>query len=324
MTKAPVKKAATNGNGSTFKPAVRENIVPFIGLAGGTGSGKTKSALRLARGLVGKDGKIAAADTEGRRMSYYASHEQFDVTDVLPPFRPEVFRKLAEDAEAGGYGCLIIDSFSHEWSGDGGVVEWHEEELQRFAGDDEKARDKNNMRAWIKPKAEHKHMINSFLQRRIPIIFCFRAEEKVKPRTGGGIEQLGWQPIGDSRFMYELTTLITLSNEAPGVVNYKLPRKINEDHLGYFPDGQLITEEAGVKLAAWARGAPDKVTDGVTKLLARIKEQKTVKAVNEIMQEEQVLKQVQYLLKNRPGEHARLFDVKNSHALFLKNQGATG
>ena len=37
----------------TFRPAKRENAPVLIGLAGGTGSGKTYSALRLARGPDG-------------------------------------------------------------------------------------------------------------------------------------------------------------------------------------------------------------------------------------------------------------------------------
>jgi hypothetical protein len=316
-------KQETNGKATTFKfaPAKRENINVFVGLAGGTGSGKTKSALRLARGLVGPTGRIAAGDTEGRRMSYYATQEKFDVTDIDPPFTSDRFRTLAEDAETNDYDCLIIDSMSHEWAGDGGVLEWHDKELDKFAGDDEKARDKQNMRAWIKPKSAHKAMVNSFLQRRIPIIFCFRAEERVKPISGGGVQQLGWQPIGDQRFMFELTTLITLSNANPGVVDYKLPRKIHEDHLGYFPDGGLITEKAGEYLAAWAKGAPDRITLGVTDLLKRIKEQDTVEKVNKIMQEPQVLKQKAWLMKNRPAEWKRLASITEAWRAHLSGGG---
>ena len=37
----------------TFRPALREAIPLLIGVAGGTGSGKTFSALLLARGIAG-------------------------------------------------------------------------------------------------------------------------------------------------------------------------------------------------------------------------------------------------------------------------------
>ncbi|MBF0186198.1 MAG: ATP-binding protein, partial [Magnetococcales bacterium] len=39
---------------------------------GGSSSGKTYSALRLARGLVGPQGKIGVIDTENRRALFYA------------------------------------------------------------------------------------------------------------------------------------------------------------------------------------------------------------------------------------------------------------
>jgi hypothetical protein len=110
------------------------------------------------------------------------------------------------------------------------------------------------MSAWIKPKMAHKAMISSFLQRRIPIVFCMRAEEKTGVGPGGKPVALGWTPIGDPRFMFELTTMITLANDKPGRVNYDLPRKIQRQHLHLFPDGELIGEEAGAQLAAWARG----------------------------------------------------------------------
>ena len=230
-----------NRQAFTFAPAKRAGVGLFVGVAGGTGSGKTFSALRIARGIAGPKGRIAAIDTEAKRMSHYAGRFEFDTTDMAPPFRPERFAQAAADAEKAGYAVLVIDSMTHEWAGEGGILDWHDE----LKGDDER----QNMRAWIKPKTAHKAMIGSLLQRRIPIVFCFRAEEKIKVGPGGKPEPQGWTPIGDSRFMFELTTMLTLSNEAPGIVSYKLPRKIQEQHLPFFPDGQPITERAGEQLA---------------------------------------------------------------------------
>lgn len=305
----------------TFAPAKRSGVGLFVGVAGGTGSGKTFTSLRIARGIAGPAGKIAAIDTEAKRMSHYSDRFQFDVTDMAPPFRPERFAQAAEDAERAGYAVLVIDSMTHEWAGEGGVLEWHDE----LKGNDEK----RNMVAWIKPKVAHKAMIGSFLQRRIPIVFCFRAEEKVKVGAGGKPEPQGWTPIGDSRFMFELTTMLTLSNEAPGIVNYRLPRKIQEQHLGTFPDGQHITERAGEQLAAWARGddigtaqstaaQADRTKTIVDDLIARIKAAPSVDAVNAIFQEETIQKQVAWLLDKRPDEHARLYVAANAKRAELE------
>ena len=296
-----------------FKPAKRQGVGLFVGIAGGTGSGKTYSALRLAKGIAG--GKaIAAVDTEGRRMSHYASDFAFDVTDMLAPFRPERFADAAKAAEAKDYGVLLIDSFSHEWAGEGGVLEWHDE----IKGDDEA----KNMRAWVKPKMAHKAMINSFLQRRIPIVFCMRAEEKTGVDSRGKPIAMGWTPIGDSRFMFELTTMITLANDKPGRVNYDLPRKIQRQHLHLFPDGELIGEEAGQQLAAWARGddiggvgpsGKSKAEQVVDALITDVQAAKTGDQVNVVLTGEKAAKQIAWLLDKRPEEHARLYRAVNAH-----------
>lgn len=296
-----------------FKPAKRAGVGLFVGVAGGTGSGKTYSALRLAKGIAGGS-RIAAVDTEGRRMSHYASDFDFDVTDMLAPFRPDRFADAAKSAEAGGYGVMVIDSFSHEWAGEGGVLAWHDE----LMGDNEK----KNMSAWIKPKTAHKAMINSFLQRRIPIVFCMRAEEKTGVGPGGKPIAMGWTPIGDPRFMFELTTMITLANDKPGRVNYDLPRKIQRQHLHLFPDGELISEEAGAQLAAWARGddiggvgpsGKSKAEQAVDRLIDDIQKAATAGGIAEVLMDEKAAKQIAWLQEKRPEEHARLMRAVSAH-----------
>lgn len=292
-----------NRQAFTFAPAKRAGVGLFVGVAGGTGSGKTFSALRIARGIAGPSGKIAAIDTEAKRMSHYAGRFAFDTTDMAPPFRPERFAQAAADAEKAGYAVLVIDSMTHEWAGEGGVLDWHDE----LKGDDER----QNMRAWIKPKTAHKAMIGSLLQRRIPIVLCFRAEEKIKVGPGGKPEPQGWTPIGDSRFMFELTTMLTLSNEAPGIVSYKLPRKIQEQHLPFFPDGQPITERAGEQLAAWARGDDpvDKAVAIADALIAAVTAAASDEAIAECLSGEREAKQIAALKGRRPELFARLNDA---------------
>lgn len=282
-----------------FAPARRQGVGLFVGVAGGTGSGKTYSALRLARGIAGPEGKIAAIDTEARRMSHYDKFFRFDVADMQPPFRPERFAQAAQDAETAGYAVLVIDSFSLEWMGEGGVLEWHDE----IKGGDEK----KNMSAWIKPKTAHKAMIASFLQRRIPLVLCMRAEEKVKVGAGGRPEPMGWMPIGDQRFMYELTTMLTLANDAPGIVNYKLPHKVQEQHRPFFRDGAHITEEAGAMLAAWARGEDvDRPAEIADALIAAVNAAATEEALLEALAGDTEAKQMAWLKAKRPELFAKV------------------
>lgn len=244
----------------SFRPAVRENVGLLIGLAGGTGSGKTFSAMRLAQGIAG-DKPFALIDTEARRGLHYADRFKFDHAELNPPFRPAAYTEAILAAEKAGYPVIVIDSFSHEHAGEGGLLDWHEEELNRMAGDDWKRREAVKMAAWIKPKTQHKAMVQRLLQVRCHLIFCFRAEEKVEMIREDGKTKIvpkksrigldGWIPICEKNLPFELTCSFLLTADKPGVPQ---PIKLQEQHRDLFPAGEPITEAAGQRLATWARG----------------------------------------------------------------------
>lgn len=238
-----------------FRPAVREQVGLLIGLAGASGSGKTFSAMRLAQGIVGEGKRFAVIDTEARRALHYADRFQFDHMDMKPPFRPDAYSDAIAAADQAGYGAILIDSFSHVWAGEGGVLDWQEEELNRMAGQDWAKRERVKMAAWIKPKGGHKRMVQKLLQTRAHLIICLRAEEKTKIERGPDGKQLivpmGFQPICDKSFPFELTCSALLYPDKPGVPEWL---KLQEQHRPAFPPGQPITEESGKALAAWATG----------------------------------------------------------------------
>src|ERR1700690_4350275 len=100
-----------------FKPAIRESVGLLIGLAGGTGSGKTFSAMRLASGIAG--GKpFAVIDTEAGRAKHYADQFKFDHGDMKPPFSPAAYADAIAAADSGHYPVIVVDSFSHEHAGE--------------------------------------------------------------------------------------------------------------------------------------------------------------------------------------------------------------
>ncbi|GMA75824.1 hypothetical protein GCM10025880_22410 [Methylorubrum aminovorans] len=223
---------------------------------GGTNSGKTFSALRLARGIAGPGGKVAVLDTEGGRTLHLKEAFAFDANVMDPPFRPERFAQAALAAEQAGYDALVIDSFSMEWVGLGGVLDWQGQELQRMAGDDFRKQERMKMASWIKPKTAHKAMVYSLLQRRIPIIFSIRGEESVKPGEAGEKPTKIFKSVCNSQFPYEVTVSFRLETERKGYVDLSDPRsyKMEGAHEGIFRNGDRISEEHGAALAAWARG----------------------------------------------------------------------
>ncbi|WP_416192964.1 AAA family ATPase [Nitrobacter sp. TKz-YC01] len=232
----------------TFAPAKREHVSLLIALAGASGSGKTYSALRLANGMA-PNGKIAFIDTEARRGLHYADQFQFIHADMRPPFRPERFVEGIRAAEAAGADVVVIDSFSMEYDGEGGIMDWADE-LERGG-----TKSPGN---WKVPKGAHKKLMNALLQCRASIIFCLRADEKIRigkdERGRTVVEPLGWMPICEKRFIFEMTASFTLTPDRPGIPNFNLPHKLQSQHRAMFSDRVPIGEDAGKALADWARG----------------------------------------------------------------------
>lgn len=231
-----------------FKPAVREAAKVLIGLCGSSGSGKTLSALKLATGL---GGPIAFVDTEQGRALQYADDFKFLHAVLPPPFSPERYATIIESAVRTKPNVIIIDSFSHEWEGMGGILETVE--AAKTGG--------NEFGLWAKPKAAHRKLMNRLLQVPAHIIICMRAKEKkglaLDPHKPGKkvVVSLGWHPICESEMTFELTINCLMSSEKKGtpIVDGfdfgKLP--YNMAHL--LPTNQQISERTGEAIAKWCR-----------------------------------------------------------------------
>lgn len=255
-----------------FTDAVRDDTSLLIAIAGASGSGKTYSALKLATGLAQGE-PIYGIDTEAKRMLHYASEFNFKHLDMRPPFTPEAFMQAIQTAERAGAKVIIVDSMSDEYEGVGGLQEMHDDEVARLARKpydnlEGWEIDKFNAPGWKVPKTRHKtRLISPLRQVRCYVIFCMRAEEKIKfvkirdERTGkekNAIEQAGWTPVCEKRFMYDMTMSFTVTPDNPGVPLIKdgqaVYGKLQRQHLAFFPEGKAVTEDAGRQLRAWARG----------------------------------------------------------------------
>ena len=94
----------------TFRPARRENVALLIGLAAGTGGGKTFTAMRLASGMA-RGKKFAVIDSEAGRATHYADQFDFDHGDLVAPFTPEAYLEAILAADAAGYPVIVVDSY---------------------------------------------------------------------------------------------------------------------------------------------------------------------------------------------------------------------
>lgn len=308
----------------TIRPAVREKIGLLFGLAGPSGSGKTYTALLLGMALVGPEGKLGVIDTESGRALHYAPRpgdkadgvRTFDFLhlDLTAPFTPERYVEAVRAIEAAGATAIVIDSMSHEWAGEGGCSDIQMMEAEKMATNretgvvDEWRIDAVTAPAWKRPKLRHQRMMARLIQTRPHLIFCLRAQEKVKIQkktNGKGTEiiPIGFQPICEKAFMFEMSGSFMLHPDRPGAPDYALPHKLNADLRAIFPDGEVVRAEAGARLRAWAetgadRPPPDKAAEGARELVERIQDTKP-KELPALLLDASVKKQRDWLKKNR-------------------------
>lgn len=246
------------------RPAERERVPLLIGLVGASSSGKTVSALRLATGMIeSKGGEIFVIDTEHKRALHYASDFRFRHIPFEAPFSPNDYLAAFRHCEAKGAGVVIVDSLSHEHTGVGGVLEWHDQELDRLAGSDFKQRQKMTFTAWIKPKQARRKLIDYMVQSGLDILWCFRAVEKLKIQRGKDPIPLGWMPSAGEEFVYEATLQCLLYPASGGVPTWKTEEpgekmitKLPMQFVDYFTKHPGPLDEAtGKYLADWARGS---------------------------------------------------------------------
>lgn len=233
--------------------AKREGARLVLGLAGISGSGKTRTALELAYGLANyKADKVGFIDTENRRGSLYADVlcdgngevQQFWIGDLEPPFSPQRYIDAILEFQRAGVEVLVIDSISHEWEGQGGCEE---------IAETNKLRGNPN---WAMAKREHKRFMNALLQSNMHVICCIRAREKIKQQKGadGKIEivPLGITPVTEKNVMFEMTTSLMMWDAGKSQQVMKCPEEllpILGRERGY------LTAADGAALRAWVDGA---------------------------------------------------------------------
>lgn len=250
-----------------FHQAIRQNVGLFIGFAGGTGSGKTYTMLRMAAGIVGPGNAFAVIDTENKRASHYADEFNFKVFDFAPPYSSVRYEGAVRAAFNAGYKAIVVDSVSHEHDGYDGYLDSQSKDLEervkrykeKHPGESEyKAMEKLTPSSWVQPKLARKRMMQTFLacSSTVPILFGFRAEEKSFMSKDGKLVSRPtpeWEPICGKGMPFEMTVFFMLHKEKPGQIGtvIKLPDKLK--HI--FPMGKQLGEESGKLISEWAKGS---------------------------------------------------------------------
>jgi hypothetical protein len=219
-----------------IRKAERKKAKLRLGIAAPSGAGKTYSALLLAFGLGGKVGLI---DTEHGSGDLYAHLGDYDIISIEAPYTVAKYAQAIKAFEQAGYATAIVDSLSHAWAGDGGLLD-----KQGKAAD----ATGNSYTAWRKVTPEHNLLVEAMLKSPMHIIATMRSkQEYVQEKDEKGksvVRKLGMAPVQREGMEYEFTVMLD--------VNMDHIASASKDRTGLF-DGQYmkITPDTGKMLLEW-------------------------------------------------------------------------
>lgn len=177
-----------------------------LGIAAPSGGGKTYSALLLAFGLGGKVGLI---DTENGSGDLYAHLGDYYVAPLAAPYTVAKYRDAIRSLEAAGCSTIIIDSLSHAWAGEGGLLD-KQGAISTQAGF-------NSYTAWRKVTPEHNALVEAMLQSPCHIIATMRSKQEYVLETDSRGKQVpkkvGMAPVQREGMEYEFTVFLDIDIE---------------------------------------------------------------------------------------------------------------
>lgn len=226
-----------------FRKAERRKARLRLGLVGPAGSGKTYGALLIAMGL---GGKIALIDTENGSGDLYAHLGDYDVCTLDAPYTVQKYLAAIEEAEQAGYSVLIIDSLSHAWAGEGGLLDQQGKIADSGRG--------NSYTAWRQVTPWHNKLVEAMLTSKCHIIATMRAKtEYVQEKNDKGkteIRKVGMAPVQRDGMDYEFGVVFDLD------VNHNAT--VSKDRTTLF-DGQIFrpSRKTGEALRDWLESGTD-------------------------------------------------------------------
>lgn len=223
-----------------FLKAKREKCKMKLSIQGASGSGKTYSALKLAKGMLGSMKKVVVIDTENGSSHLYDHIGDYSVLSLNAPFTPEKFIMAIQEAIKQGFECIIIDSLSHEWQGAGGILDIH----GQMEG--------NSFTNWSKITPRHNALIQQIVNAPVHIIATLRSKTDyiLQNKNGKSIpEKVGLKPVQREDCDYEFTIAFELNK-------YHVA-SISKDRTGIFANSPevVLNEDKGLEIIKWSEAS---------------------------------------------------------------------
>lgn len=196
-----------------FKKAVKTEAKLRLAIAGPAGSGKTYTALSIATHL---GGPIAVIDTEHGSASKYADLFDFDVAEMHAPYHPDKYLRAIKEAAEAGYKVIILDSMSHAWNGEGGLLELADEAAKAM-------KTQNSFAAWKSITPIQNRLVEGVVSAPLHLIATMRSKtEYVQERDDRGkntVRKVGMAPVQREGFEYEFDVFLDVDLEHNAIVS---------------------------------------------------------------------------------------------------------
>jgi len=187
-----------------FHKAVRKSAKLRVGLCGTAGAGKTWDALQIAFGI---GGPIAVIDTENASAELYAHLGEYDVCVLSAPFTAQKYTDAIHAAERAGYNVIILDSITHAWSGEGGLLDIKDNIAKS-------SKSGNSFTAWKDVTPLHRGFVEAMLQSPCHIIATMRSKTEyvidTDDRGWSFPRKIGMAPIQREGMDYEFTLVFDI------------------------------------------------------------------------------------------------------------------
>jgi len=235
------------------------------------------------------------------------------VISLDAPFTVPKYREAIATFEQAGYDTIIVDSLTHAWAGEGGLLDKQgqlEKDTSRF---------KNSFQTWREITPEHNKLVEELLNSPSHIIATLRVKtEYVMERNERGKmepRKVGLAPVFRDGIEYEFTVCMD--------VDIDHNARTSKDRTRLF-DGWFdrISEETGRRLLTWldsGADAPapvqqeppvDRVTQGAEALIAQFEGVKSDIAWTGLDADKEIRKKRDYLR-----EHNKELSDRVEHAV---------
>jgi len=228
-----------------LQTAERKRVKLRLNIASPSGFGKTYGALLIAFGITGNWQKIAVIDTENDSASLYSHLGDYKTLALNPPYSPDRYVEAIKVCEDAGMEVIIIDSITHVWKGQGGLLEYQNALGGRYQD-------------WAKATPLYQKWLTAILQSKCHVITTNRKKQGYNMITEGNktkVEKAGLDDEIRDGYEYEMTVALEVTND-------KHMARASKDRTQLFVDKPefVISIETGKTIFNWCNEGKEEYT----------------------------------------------------------------